>query len=241
MRSKKSLFYLVTLALCALVVSRAAAQPSSAEIKSHLTGPKVVSSVIHGPGTRSWDSAYSKYVWEIGFTNKVKDANNPGLIIVVDGFLAYDIVGGRYVYWRSFTSRNSYQGIPDPTAADVQALIKQFGIGEFMGGNFRSVVGQVESIGLSKEPKFEWHTPNSVSMNVVAVYTKKGNGIDAPDEHVTELFRVRLYRDDMRSPWNGVHSMFQRGDPHKTISSLLDGRRKQALAEAVTVSEATNV
>lgn len=218
----------MTMAACCLgaSVGSATAQPSNAEIKSHLTGPKVASTVIHGPGTRSWDSAYSKYVWQIGFTNKVRDVNNPGLTIVVDGFLAYDIIGGRYVYWRSFTSRNSYEGIPDPTAADVQALIKQFGSAEFMAFKARSVVGEVESIGLSKDPKFEWHTPNSVSFNIVAVYTSKGNGINAPDERVADLFRVRLYRDDMRSPWRSVHSMFQRTDPHKTVSRLFYGGRR---------------
>ena len=220
MRVTKFLFYIMTLALCYLGgnVTSVKAQPSTAEIKSHLTGPKVVSSVIHAPGARVWDSAYSKYIWQVGFTNKVKDVNNPGLIVVVDGLLAYDIIGGRYVYWRSFTSRNSYQGIPDPTAADVQALIKQFGVSKFLGNHARMLVGEVESIGLSKEPKFEWHTPNSVSLNVVAVYTQKGNGIHAPNEHVTELFRVRLYRDDMKAPWNTIYSMFQRTDPRKPIN-----------------------
>jgi hypothetical protein len=228
MRSTKFLFYVLTLAICCLYsgVGSAGAQPSKADIKSHLTGPMVVSSVIHSPGARSWDSAYSKYVWEVGFTNRVKDKNNPGLIIVVDGFLSYDIIGGRYVYWRSFTSKNSYEGIPDPTASDLQALLAQFGESEFMGINARLVVGKVESIGLSKEPKFEWHTPNSVSFNVVATYIKKGNGIYAPQERVSELFRVRLYRADMKSPWKSMHSVFQRTDPHKTVSRLFHDANK---------------
>lgn len=40
-----------------------------------------------------------------------------------------------------------------------------------------TVIGQVESIGLSDEPKFEWHTPNFVSFNGTAVCTERANDI----------------------------------------------------------------
>jgi len=38
-------------------------------------------------------------------------------------------------------------------------------------------VGKVESIGLANELNYEWHTPNSVLFNIVAVYTHKTNSI----------------------------------------------------------------
>jgi len=42
---------------------------------------------------------------------------------------------------------------------------------------YNLVVGKVESIGLANEPNYEWHTPNSVSFNIVAVYTQKLNEV----------------------------------------------------------------
>jgi hypothetical protein len=206
---KETIFYLTSIAVFIFACSTGTlfAQPSTREIKSHLTGPKVISSVIHAPGTKVWDAAYSKYVWQIAFTNKVKDSDNPGLIIVVDGLLAFDIIGGRYVYWRSFTSRNSYLGIPDPTASEVRTLIDEFGIQRFLGVRARNIVGEVEAIGLSDEPRFEWHTPNSVFFNIDATYLERARG---QTEHVTNTFRVRLYRDDLKAPWKSMVSMFLR-------------------------------
>ena len=185
------------------------AQPSAADIKSHLTGPNVISSVTHPPGTKSWDSAYSKYVWQIGFTNKVKDPKDRSQVLTVTGFLAYDIIGGKYVYWRSFTSSNKLEGQKDLTASEVDALIKKVGAEKFMGPYWRSVVGEIESIGLSKTPKFVWATANSVSFDVVAVYA------DSRDKgaRVARTFHIRLYRDDAKSPWkDNVHGMSQPRD-----------------------------
>ena len=40
---------------------------------------------------------------------------------------------GSFAFWRTFTTSNSYEGLPNPTAADVQALITKFGLEQFMG------------------------------------------------------------------------------------------------------------
>ena len=144
------------------------------------------------PGKIEWDSAYKKYIWSRNFVAIVK-TDEAGVLLKVIGIASYDVMGGRYVYWRTFTSSNSYSGIPNPTAADVQALIKQFGVHDMMGDySFRQMIGNVESIRLSSDPNFEWHTPNSVSFNIVAVYTKKGNGNTAPNEHGEQTFSIRL-------------------------------------------------
>ncbi len=184
--------------------SQAFAQPTDAQIKKHLSGPKVISTTLHKPGKKVWSSTYSKYVWDIGFTNKVKDSDNPGLFIYVDGIASFDIIGGRYVFWRTFSGDVRYEGIPNPTAAEVQSLIKQFGIEKFLGNYYDSVVGKVESMELAGEPKFEWHTPNSVSFNVVAVYTEKISNTES--ERVSRTFRIRLYRDDKKSAWANLMS-----------------------------------
>jgi hypothetical protein len=186
-------------------VNAVSAQPTDAQIKKDLTGPKTVSVALGAPGKIEWSRTYKKYVWTRSFTAKVK-TDEPGIFVIVKGYASYDVMGGRYVYWKSFTTSNSYEGIPDPNAADVQALINKFGAEQFMGNyHFNRVIGRVESMGLAKEPKYVWHTPNSVSFNVVAVYMEKVNDIGAR-QRVARTFEIRLYRDNVKAPWKNLIS-----------------------------------
>jgi hypothetical protein len=184
------------------------AQPSDAEIKKQLTHAKTVSVTLGKPGTREWSSTYKKYVWNRSFTAKLR-TEDPEIFVIVKGYASYDIIGGRFVFWRTFTTSNSYEGIPDPTAADVQALINRFGVEQFMGNYyFNHVIGKVESIGLSDEPKFEWHTPNSVSFNVTTIYIERTNDIGGK-ERIARTLRIRLYRDNPKAEWKNLLSTDQ--------------------------------
>jgi hypothetical protein len=186
-------------------VNAASAQPSDAQIKKDLTGARTVSITLGKPGTIEWSKTYKKYVWTRSFTAKLK-TEEPDVFVLVKGYASYDVMAGRYVFWKTFTTSNSYEGIPDPTAADVQALLREFGVEKFMGNyHFNHVIGRVESIGLAAEPKYTWHTPNSVSFNVVAVYTEKTNDIGGRQK-VARTFEIRLYRDGVKAPWKNMIS-----------------------------------
>jgi hypothetical protein len=186
-------------------LSQAFAQPTDAQIKKDLTGAKTVSVTLGRAGTREWSSTYKKYMWTRSFTAKVK-TDEPEIFVLVKGYAAYDIIGGQFRFWRTFITSNNYDGIPDPTAADVQALISKFGLEKFLGNYyFNRVIGRVESIGLAPEPKFEWHTPNSVSFNIVAVYTERTNDIGGR-ERLSRTIRIRLYRDNPRADWKNLMS-----------------------------------
>jgi hypothetical protein len=72
---------------------------------------------------------------------------------------------------------------------------------------------------LAADPDWEWHTTNSVSFNVVAVFSIDIDGgrrysdkdwyqppagfgtIDRVEAHL----RIRLYRDGATQPWRGIH------------------------------------
>ncbi|MEQ1606796.1 MAG: hypothetical protein ABL999_18180 [Pyrinomonadaceae bacterium] len=199
-------FSLAAVFCCAFAMfaaTAAHAQPSDAALKKQLTAPRTVSITLGSPGKVEWSKTYKKYIWTRNFTAKLK-TDDPKIFLLVTGYAAYDVMTGRYVYWRTFTSGNSYDGIPNPTAADVQALIKKFGVEAFMRDYwYNHVVGQVESIGLSPEPNFEWHTPNSMSFNIVAVYTHRTNDIGGK-ERGARTFRIRLYRDSTTSEWKNL-------------------------------------
>ena len=205
MKRKIIVFILGFLVVLGLSVGQAFAQPTDAQIKKDLTGAKTVAVSLGKAGTKEWSSTYKKFIWTRNFTAKVK-TDNPEIFVIVKGYAAYDVIGGRYVFWRSFTTSNSYEGIPEPSAADVQSLINKFGAEQFIGNYyFNHVIGKIESIGLSDEPKFEWHTPMSVSFNTTAVYTEKTNDIGGR-ERVARTFRIRLYADKPKGEWLRIMS-----------------------------------
>lgn len=191
-----------SVALAVGALSNVSAQPTDLELKKQLTHARTVSVTLGKPGTREWSSTYKKWVWNRHFTAKLK-TEDPEVFVIVKGYASYDITGTQYVFWRTFTTSNSYEGIPDPTAADVQALITKFGTDRFLGAWFSSVIGKVESIGLAGEPKFEWHTINSVSFDVTAVYTEKTNDIGGK-ERIARTVRIRLYRDSPKAEWKNL-------------------------------------
>lgn len=181
------------------------AQPTDAQIKRDISGPKTISVTFRGPGKREWSSTYSKYIWSRNFTAKVR-TDDPKVNVIVTGTASYDIVGSRYTFWRTFITSNEYEGIPNPTNADVNALIEKFGLEKFMGNyRYNRVIGKVESIGLSETPNFVWHNPNSVSFNVTAVYRERTNDVGG-NERISQVFEIRLYRTAVGAEWNNMIS-----------------------------------
>ncbi len=204
-RSLIHCFLFAAISVTTFVTNAAAQAPTDAQTKKDVTGPKTVLVTLGKPGTREWSKTYSKYMWTRHFTAKLK-TEDPTIFVIVKGYAAYDIVGGTYTFWRTFTTSNSYEGLPDPTAADVEALITKFGLEKFMGQyDLNHVIGKVESIGLAPEPKYEWHTPNSVSFNVVAVYTERTNDVGGK-ERIEKTYRIRLYRDAPKAEWKNLLS-----------------------------------
>jgi hypothetical protein len=187
-------------AFCFFLLPQGAnAQPSDAQVKKDLTGAKTVSVTLGKPGKIEWSSTYKKYVWTRNFTARLR-TDAPEIFVIVKGYASYDVMGGRYVYWKSFTTSNNYEGIPDPTARDVEDLIGKFGIKKFIGDyHYQNAAGEIEVLRLTDEPKFEWHTPNSVSFDVFAVFSEKVSYTQV--EKVERIFNIRLYRDEVKQPW----------------------------------------
>lgn len=199
-------FGLLLITLASGFYSEATAQPSDAQVKKDLTGAKTVSVELGKPGEVEWSKTYKKFVWNRNFTAKVR-TDDPAIFVLVKGYASYDVVGGnKYVFTRSFVTSNSYDGIPDPTPADVQGLVSRFGTEKFMGNyDYSHVVGKVESLALATEPRFTWHNPNSVSFNVVATFTKRTNDVGGR-ERIAQTYEIRLYRDAVNAPWKNLMS-----------------------------------
>jgi len=216
MKNKKSIFCILSLALivCGLSASQTFAQPTDAQLKKQLTSAKTVSITLNSPGKIEWSSTYKKYVWSRYFTAKLR-TDTAGEFLIVKGYASYDVMGGRYVFWRTFTSSNSYEGRKNVTASEINQALETAELRDF---NYNgAVIGEYETMKLAAAPDWEWHTTNSVSFNVVAVFRLDGKGRYGREawytppagfkavDRVEAFLRIRLYRDGAKLPWRGVH------------------------------------
>lgn len=201
MKKLSAIFISAAFVVIGFAATSANAQPSAAQVKKDVTGAKTISVTVGGRGTRVWSKGYSKWVWDVPYSAKVK-SEEPGVNILVEATASYDIVGGRYVYWRSFVGSNIYEGIPNPTDAEVAKLLEQFGPQKVMMGDFYNAVGSIESVKLAAKPRFEWHTLNSVSFTVVVTFTEKVD--NTTSRRVAKPYRARLYRDGKTMPWRNI-------------------------------------
>lgn len=212
--SKISLCLVMTvIVLAAFGAIDAVAQPSAAQLKALEPRKDIVSFTWHHPGKREWSSTYKKWVWSIYWTAKRK-TDQPGVTLTVKGYSSFDIIGGKYVYWRDFVGSNSYDGQKPPTVAEINDAFQKEGASSLQQ---HLQVGEYESVRLAPDPDWEWHTANSVSFTAIAVYRVHYNGKrygDEPyytdpkgkstiDRRETHL-RFRLYRDGPTVPWKGV-------------------------------------
>ena len=215
MKKLKSAILVVafTFLLLSLGQTNANAQPSEAQLKKLGNIPGAVSVVWHRPGKREWSSTYKKYVWSIYFTVKRK-TDQPGVFLTVKGYSSFDIVGGKYIYWRDFIGGNSYEGQKPPTIAEINETIQKEDVSKLQR---HLQVGEYESLRLAPNPDWEWHTMNSVSFTVIGIYRIHYSGKGYGDEpyyteptgksaidRVESYMRFRLYRDGPTVPWRAV-------------------------------------
>jgi hypothetical protein len=58
---------------------------------------------------------------------------------------------------------------------------------------------------LSDEPKYEWHTLNSVSFDVTAIYLERTNDIGGR-ERIARTLRIMIYREHPKADWKNLLS-----------------------------------
>ncbi len=203
----------IVLALMVFMARGAMAQPSDAQIKKDLTAPGVISVTLSkNGGGKVWRQNDVQYYWERGAVI-VRDADLkefPNVKLEIGGFVSYTIIGNTYKFKKFNVTYNSYEGIPNPSEKEVETLLRSHLKETVNEGHFDSIVGDIEKLELAADPKWEWHTPNSVSFNAHAVYEEKVSNTET--EKVDRTYEVRLYRDGVKSPWKDNFNSSPRGE-----------------------------
>lgn len=235
MKKNKIAIFVLTLVFVILGLgqTRTTAQPSAAQLKA-LEPKTAVSFTWHKPGKREWSSTYKKYVYSIYWTAKRK-TDQPGVFVTIKGYSSFDIIGGKYVYWRDFVSTNSYDGQKPPTIAEINETMQKLPAKDFVQ---HLQVGEYESLRLAPKPDWEWHTMNSVSFTVIGTYRVHYSGQRYGDEpyytdptgkstidRVETHLRFRLYRDGPTVPWRAV-GVSDRVPGDETRKTLIEVKKR---------------
>lgn len=98
---------------------------------------------------------------------------------------------------------------------------------------------------IAAEPDWEWHTQDSVSFNIVAVFWIDNDGksydrepwYNAPAgyeaiDKVEAFQRIRLYRDGANQPWRGVHVSNRIPTSSRTIAEKIKLLERKDYPEA---------
>lgn len=218
MKIKKSCFYVLSITFLTLVFGAADAwaQPTDAQTRKHISNPNTVSITFNGRGSVEWSKGYKKYIWMRYFTEK-RSTETKGEFLIVRGYAAYDIVGGRYVFWRVFASDSKWEGKKNVTVDEINQALGSVQLEDFTN-QAHTIIGEYESYKMAPNPDWEWHTQNSVSFNTVAVYRIAHNGTryDNGDwftppsgflaaDRVEVVLRLRIYREGAGQPWSNIH------------------------------------
>ena len=194
------------------------AQPSDAQIIKDLKSPGVLSVTLSKKGGgKVWSRTDLQYYWERGavVTRKADVPDMPDVKLEIGGLATYTIVGGKYVFKKFYVTWNDYQGIPKPTEKEIMTLMETDRRKVF-GYAYNRIVGDVEKLKLADDPKWTWHTPNSVSFNMVVVAPQIINNTDVA--RIQQIYEVRLYRDKVKDPWKNFISSPGQGDERKELS-----------------------
>lgn len=196
MRTRLALF----IAAISLTAIAAFAQPSDAQILKDIASPKQLKvELSKGTTKKSWSDAHTQWFWERSATIWLPAGipEYPNAKVVVYGFARYHTgVPPSYREWK--TSYNTYEGIPTPSDAEILGHAKA-NLKDFLSSYRYNSMVELKSIRVADDPKTEWHSPLSFSMQFEVV----GDRIVSNTEVATEtvIQETRFYRDEVSGPW----------------------------------------
>lgn len=99
----------------------------------------------------------------------------------------YDYHSGSWVFNRSYFGGAWYDGIPNPSEEEIVRVLEESHAG------YQGSVMVKPTFKLAENPKWNWHTFNSVEFNVEVTYFKKISYSEVAKIHT--IIPVRLYKD----------------------------------------------
>jgi hypothetical protein len=239
-------FLLPALAITVLLLAGApaTAQPSDQQVIADMTGPGVISVTLTPKnGQKQWNADYGVWEYVRGLEAIKEYPQQAGVTIRIVGDAVYQMYGATdYKYWKFRVLSNEYLGLGVPSSTELMGIIGA-DLPKFLSSYwYNRIIGDVKAIYIADNPGFTWHTPNSLSFDVIAEYTARTSDIHLED--IVQTYNVRLYRDGEDQPWHNFISSrgAQQTDNRREVTraemkalkslATVDGERQAAAAAA---------
>lgn len=131
--------------------------------------------------------------YERTFEAKIK-TDAPGVYKWERGDYRYNYSGGKWVFYKYYPSSSWYDGIANPTEAEIINVLEKSEAG------YQGAVYEKPVYHLPENPKWNWHTFNSVEFLMEVTYWKRTNPREL--SKIKRLISVRLYRDCGNGQYN---------------------------------------
>lgn len=131
-----------------------------------------------------------------------RKSDYPGINLIVYEDVVYQYTGGGgYSFWKVRVLTNEYEGIPNPSLADITNMINK-DPEKFYGYYYGLITKLWHQPQLADTPSFNWSSPKTVEfkMKMKYDYIVRLKGI----ETVECIWNVQLYRDEPKGPWKTI-------------------------------------
>ncbi|MCH6255077.1 hypothetical protein MLD52_00855 [Puniceicoccaceae bacterium K14] len=182
------------------------AQPTDEVVLNDMTNPTIISvKLTPKNGQKQWNSDYGIWEYVRGVEAIKKYPKDENVTIKILGDAVYQMYGETdYKYWKFRVISNEYLGMDAPSSEDLMAIVES-DLPKFLSPYwYNRIIGELGSLYIADDPKFTWHTTNSMSFNVVAEYRARTSDIHVED--IVQPITVRLYRENEESEWNNFIS-----------------------------------
>ena len=200
------------LSLMALAAPMVFAQPTDAQIRHDLMNPGVLEiRFTQKPGTlqRNSDTKVNEFVRGV---EVLRTTDVPGVRLLVAGDAVYQQYPSGFRYWKFRALENRYDGIPNPTEAEIVEILRK-DPAKMYGGAANVVLAPAEPPKLAAQPEWTWHTPNSVSF-VMTVHERRRVSYTEV-ETAEQDYEIRLYRSAIGQPWMNFIGSPKAGPGHR--------------------------
>ncbi len=211
----KNLATLVRLALAVMCTTvLCLAQPSEEQIKKDVGSKDVIQfRFSKSSGTKQWNKDLGNWEYVRG-VEIVRPSGIAGVNLLVVGDAVYQWqTGNKYTYWKFRVLDNKYDGLPEPSADEVMKLVSS-NWELFYGYLYGQTINIIEEPHLANPPQWSWDSPKNLDLSIKATLEMVWQGSNIAQ--VEQVFRVRMFRDDVKGPW--LRFMVTSRDDQKVLS-----------------------
>lgn len=179
------------------------AQPSDEEVRKRSMQAGAMETrftsekgTVHTTLTEKWYMRTVESKWETNYPEIKRWERNE---------YRYDYKGGAWVYTRTYQNSSWYDGIPNPSEAEIVALLEKSQVG------YQGAVLQKPVFRLAADPKWNWHTFNRVECMVEVELYEKVNYTNVARKKI--IFPINLYRDTGGGVHDGNSTVYFKNAP----------------------------